>query len=96
LVRSLAERSARRQRATLDASRARLALQTGLLRALEPRAVLGRGYAVLSDAATRAPIGRVAELAPGRTVRADLADGALVGRIETVEPAPTVRVEAGA
>ena len=93
LVRGLAERGVRRQRASLDAARGRLALQVGLLRALDPAAVLGRGYAVLADSATGAPISRVAEASPGQGVRADLADGALLGRIEDVRAARRPRRE---
>lgn len=48
-----------------------------LLRALEPRAVLGRGYALLSDAATGRPVARAGEAWPGQAVVATLADGTL-------------------
>ena len=85
-VRELALRSSRRQRAVLEAARGRLALQTALLRALDPVATLGRGYAVLSDAATGAPIDRAGDTRPGRALRADLVDGSLFGRIEAVRP----------
>lgn len=96
LVQGLAVRNARRQRTMLEAARAGLALQTGLLRALDPGAVLGRGYAALSDPVTGAPLSRVMEATPGQTLRADLADGALLGRIETVAPAASALVEATA
>jgi exodeoxyribonuclease VII large subunit len=41
---------------------------------LDPRLVLQRGYALLTDAQGH-PLGRVAEFTPGRAVRAALADG---------------------
>ena len=96
LVQGLSERNARRQKTTLEAARAGLALQTGLLRALDPGAVLGRGYAALSHPVTGAPLSRVVEATPGQALRADLADGALLGRIETVAPAASAPVEATA
>ncbi len=91
LVRGLAARGVRRQRATLEAARANLALQVGLLRALDPTAVLGRGYAVLADAATGAPVSRAAEATPGQPLRADLADGVVLGRVEAVRPVRPAR-----
>ncbi len=84
LLRELVARSARSQRAALEAARSRLALQLGLLRALDPSSVLARGYAALSDAETGRPIGRAAGAAPGIALRADLADGFLLGRVHTI------------
>lgn len=84
---ALVARGARSQRVRLDAARAELRLQVGLLQALEPAAVLGRGYAALADAATGAPVARVTDAEPGRPVRAELADGVLVARVEEIEAA---------
>lgn len=97
-VRDLAARSARRQRATLDAERGKVTLQVGLLRTLDPRATLGRGYAVLADATTGDPISRVGRAAPGQRFRANLADGVLLGRFDDVRPdgAPARRAPVGA
>jgi exodeoxyribonuclease VII large subunit len=55
-----------------------------LLAALDPRAVLDRGYAVLEDAGTGAAINRAGAAAPGMAVRARLGDGALRARVEAV------------
>ena len=55
----------------------------GLLEALEPSAVLRRGYAVVLDAESERPIARVADAAIGREFIAELSDGALFGRIES-------------
>jgi exodeoxyribonuclease VII large subunit len=91
LLRELVARGARSQRAALEAARARLALQVGLLRALDPVAVLGRGYAALSDGETGRPLSRVSAATPGIALRADLADGFLLGRVHTIRataPAP--------
>ncbi len=84
LVRSLATRATRSQRAALDAISGDVGLHVGLLRALDPAAVLNRGYAVLAEVATQRPITRAAEATPGQTFRADLADGSLLGRVEEI------------
>lgn len=47
------------------------------LAALDPRAVLQRGYAMLSDPTGEHVYTRAAELQPGQTVRATLGDGAV-------------------
>jgi exonuclease VII large subunit len=48
--------------------------------------VLGRGYALLADAATDAPVTRTAETAAGRAITVRLIDGALAARVEHVSP----------
>jgi exonuclease VII large subunit len=54
-----------------------------LLQALEPSAVLRRGYAVVLDAETERPIARVRDAVVGREFIAELSDGAIFGRIES-------------
>jgi len=93
LIKSLATRNSRNQQTALVNARARLHAQANLLRALNPTAVLGRGYAVLSDAASGQPIARITETAAGRSVHAALADGAFQARIETVQAAATATGE---
>jgi len=93
---AMAHRAASQERSHLGAARGRIELQRGLLRALEPRAVLGRGYATVADAETGTPICRVSQAHLGRSIRADLADGGLIGRITTIEPTRTQPVEATA
>ena len=62
--------------------------QTGLQRlhdllvTLEPRAMLGRGYALLSAADTGTPVRRASDVGPGDRLRAELADGPLILNVE--------------
>lgn len=51
------------------------------LAALDPRAVLGRGYAIVADAADRRPLPGVAAAHPGRALRVTVADGAFGVRV---------------
>lgn len=62
------------------------------LAALDPRAVLQRGYAMLTDPAGERVYRHAAELLPGQTVRATLGDGAVdLQAIEQVRPhVPTI------
>jgi exodeoxyribonuclease VII large subunit len=59
----------RTKRAKLDSLRRQLD-------ALDPLAILARGYAVLTDADTGRTVGTVAAATPGHTLRARVADGA--------------------
>ncbi|HEY9106021.1 MAG TPA: exodeoxyribonuclease VII large subunit [Roseateles sp.] len=77
--RALAE-TLRRQAARLDALQARL-------QALDPRHVLGRGYAWLDDGQGGA-ITSVHTLLPGHEVRAVLADGSVDMRVLQIRPLP--------
>ncbi|HEU5431732.1 MAG TPA: exodeoxyribonuclease VII large subunit [Thermomicrobiales bacterium] len=54
-----------------------------LLQALEPAAVLRRGYAVVLDAETECPVAHVRDAVVGREFIAELTDGAIFGRIES-------------
>jgi len=65
------------KRARLDALRAQLS-------ALDPLAVLERGYAVLTDAESDHLVRRVGEATPGKLLRARVADGAFLVRVEEV------------
>ncbi len=53
----------------------RLLQSEGLLKTLDPRLVLQRGFAWLSDGATGQPIAKAAQTHSGQSVRATLADG---------------------
>ena len=57
-------------RATRQGERLELRLQL-----LDPRLVLQRGYALLTDAASGRPVTSVAQVQPGQAVQAALADG---------------------
>ena len=83
-VADLRHRLRLRQDAILLGARGDVVAQSGILAALEPRAVLGRGYAILSDVATDAPVGRIGETAAGRGVTVRLMDGTLAARVEHV------------
>jgi exodeoxyribonuclease VII large subunit len=72
----------------LSDARGLLAGRADVLRAMAPHAVLARGYAALSDASTGAPIGRIAQTAPGRLIVAELVDGRAAARVERQEIAP--------
>lgn len=60
----------------LDRRRQRLATTTALLDGLNPLAILGRGYAILTDA-EGSIIRHTQQAVPGTTVQARLADGSL-------------------
>jgi exodeoxyribonuclease VII large subunit len=62
-----------------------------VLAALDPRAVLGRGYAAIADDETGAPVARAAGAAPGMAVRAVFADGSARARIEAVAAGEGIR-----
>jgi exodeoxyribonuclease VII large subunit len=70
-----------RQAAALDTLEARLA-------ALDPKQVLARGYAWVTDEARR-PIVSVGALAPGQRVHAVWADGEARAQVLSVHPAPS-------
>ena len=55
------------------------------LAALEPRAVLARGYAVVEDAADGIPLTSIADVYPRRALRVTLADGAFGARVMTID-----------
>ncbi|MCB2019323.1 MAG: hypothetical protein KDG44_00815, partial [Burkholderiaceae bacterium] len=74
----------RRAAAVLRAQKAqRLATLGARLEALDPRRVLARGYAWLSDADGRA-LTSTAQTAPGQRIGATLADGRLVASVTEV------------
>lgn len=73
-----AAQSLRRQRAQLDQLDARLA-------ALNPRQVLQRGYAWLSDAQGQA-LASVQDMAPGQRLQATLADGVVELQVQQISP----------
>jgi exonuclease VII large subunit len=75
-------RSGRHAQALLARGVADVGARRDLLDALEPSAVLRRGYAVVLDAESERPIARVADATIGREFIAELSDGALFGRIE--------------
>ncbi|MCC6313269.1 MAG: exodeoxyribonuclease VII large subunit [Thermomicrobiales bacterium] len=58
-----------------------VAWQRAMLRMLEPTAVLGRGYALLSEPASGRPLPRAADVATGDEVRVTLADGSLAAHV---------------
>ncbi|MEX8519085.1 MAG: exodeoxyribonuclease VII large subunit [Leptothrix sp. (in: b-proteobacteria)] len=62
----------------------RLALLEARWRALDPHAVLARGYALLTDAQGR-PVMSVAQAAPGQALQAALADGQLQVQVTAVQ-----------
>jgi len=65
----------------------RISLREATLRSLEPKAVLKRGYAVVSLGEDDLPARSVGEAKPGGSARICLSDGDLMATINTVEPA---------
>jgi exodeoxyribonuclease VII large subunit len=65
----------------LRAKRARLDALRRQLDALDPLAILARGYAVLTDTETGRSIGSVAAAVPGRRARAQVSDGEFYVRV---------------
>ncbi|MEY8689177.1 MAG: exodeoxyribonuclease VII large subunit, partial [Leptothrix sp. (in: b-proteobacteria)] len=61
-----------------------LDLLAARLAALDPQALLARGYALLSDAAGR-PLWSAEQAEPGQTLQVQLADGRLRVGVQTVE-----------
>ncbi|HET7094821.1 MAG TPA: exodeoxyribonuclease VII large subunit [Thermomicrobiales bacterium] len=82
-VAALLRRGGVQTHATLTRADAAVLARRSLLQALEPSAVLRRGYAVVLDAETERPIGRVRDAVVGREFIAELTDGAIFGRIES-------------
>jgi exodeoxyribonuclease VII large subunit len=80
-----AERLQRSVHAPLALASARLVAQADRLQALDPRAVLSRGFVWVEDEAAR-PVVSVRALVPQARVRAVWADGTAQARIESVEP----------
>ena len=66
----------------------RLETVAARLRALDPRNVLRRGYAWLSDETGRAIVS-VVQLEPGMSVHASVADGEADVVVRQVKPTPT-------
>jgi exodeoxyribonuclease VII large subunit len=71
---------------TLSTTRGAVEAQTGILRALEPRAVLDRGYAILHDPETDVPVTRLDQTATDRSIVAVVADGRIAARVERLTP----------
>jgi exodeoxyribonuclease VII large subunit len=69
----------------LALARAQLGSQSDRLRALDPRAVLSRGFVWVEDEEHR-PVVSVRRLQTDMPVRAVWSDGAATARIEAVEP----------
>ena len=66
-----------------ERERGNLTLRQSMLGTLNPRAVLARGFAAVSDDATGAPITAGEQLTSGDRVRLHFADGAVLSRVET-------------
>jgi exodeoxyribonuclease VII large subunit len=66
--------------------RQRIDVLAARLRALDPRQVLGRGYAWLTDAAGR-PLSSVTQLHAGQLLTATLADGQALTEVRAIAPA---------
>jgi exodeoxyribonuclease VII large subunit len=79
---ALSRRSGRTQRQRLEATSALLGARAELLRALDPVAVLERGYAVLADATGSRSLTSARAAAAAGMIRAEMWDGAIVARVE--------------
>ena len=75
--------------ARLDRAGAALSAAEGRLAALNPLAVLGRGYAIVRDAVSGRVRARAAEVQVGDLLHIALADGTIVADVTDVRPART-------
>ena len=75
----------------LERSQRRLALTARTLHAVSPLAVLGRGYALVTDPRSGALLLNANNVAPGDAVRARLAAGSLTATVTSVDPAEPSR-----
>jgi exodeoxyribonuclease VII large subunit len=78
----LAQNSERSMGLHLRTKRARLDALLGQLQALDPLAILSRGYAVLSDVETGKVVSSAGTVQPGRLLRARVSDGEFTVRTE--------------
>ncbi|MGN6032038.1 MAG: exodeoxyribonuclease VII large subunit, partial [Thermomicrobiales bacterium] len=60
---------------------------SSVLASLNPTAILNRGYALVVDGATQAPVGSVRDLAPGAPLETILRDGTVISTVVTARPA---------
>ena len=72
--------------ARLDRAGAALSAAEGRLVALNPLAVLGRGYAIVRDAVSGRVRARAAEVGVGNLLHIVLADGTIVADVTEVQP----------
>ena len=82
---SMREYASRGARKRITAARAEVARMTGQLSALNPSAVLERGYAILTDTEGRA-LGGIAQMQQGNRVNIRMHDGSATAKIETRSP----------
>ncbi len=78
----LVERAIRRVGAAGDASRGRLGILNGKLIALDPTAVLSRGYAIATWRSTGRAVRTVSEAVPGKALDVRVSDGAFGAFVE--------------
>lgn len=81
-------------RGHVQQQRNRIARESAVLEALEPRRVLNRGYAILTGADGR-PLVRVTTVTTGQAITARLVDGVLAARVEGVAMQPLPGMESG-
>jgi exodeoxyribonuclease VII large subunit len=79
---SAVEAQERAVRVLLRGKRGRLEALQGQLRALDPLAILQRGYAVLSTEDGSGVVSRVADAPPGSVLHARVADGTFRVKVE--------------
>ena len=82
----LAPRLQQAARQAQGRERQRIDVLAARLRALDPRQVLGRGYAWLTDAAGR-PLSSVTQLHAGQMFTATLADGQALAEVRSITAA---------
>ena len=70
---------------TISRSRQSVAVSGGVLAALDPAAVLLRGYAALQRTDDGMPVFSVSQVEPGTGIVALLADGALKSSVESTQ-----------
>ena len=82
---SMREYASRGARKRITAARSEIARMAGQLSALNPSAVLERGYGILTDTEGRA-LGGIAQMQTGTLVNIRMHDGIAAAKIETLSP----------
>jgi exodeoxyribonuclease VII large subunit len=72
--------------AGIQSRRSRLETAAGRLTALDPEAVLKRGYSITTRRRDGRIVTRAGELEPAEVVRIRFSEGAVLGRVESLEP----------
>lgn len=85
-VETIAARIASATARTIERREAEVERATSVLASLNPTAILGRGYALVVDGATQAPVGSVSQVSPGTALETVLRDGTVISTVISASP----------